>query len=108
MIHTTKPNSSGRSFNVRLVRTGDKFGRNDCLTYDKQGSMIEFYDTKHAGSLNWGERGQFVARYYLTTLAERIHPSAGLVLNGGVSCWHITGEEVQRSLSAALLELDRN
>ena len=66
-------NDRGRNFNVRIVREGDRYGRDDCLVYDpsdrefnKDDVLVEFYDATYTAK--FGERGQFVSRYYATTL----------------------------------------
>lgn len=96
-------NDQGTSFRVTIVRKGDRWGRNDCLVHDNDEPLIEFYDQTYAGDPRFGERGQFVANYYLSTLRE---PNArrGIDLSGGVPAWRITAEnlaDVLRSAAAA-------
>jgi len=91
-IVCTVENDGGRRFNVRLVRRGDRYGLNDCLTHGKaptrrhdtnteipegiaaaggyDGAMVEFYDATYANQKSFGPRGQFVSRYYLATLTN--------------------------------------
>lgn len=95
---------TGRAWRVVLVRKGSRYGRNDCLTHDKDDPLVEFWDLKHADG-TFGPGGQFVSRYYLSTLfgagTKRV---GGLQLEGSVDAWHITGpclrdiEEWLRSL----------
>lgn len=88
-------------FNVRMVFTGDRYGRRDSLTHEGERPMIEFYDTRHPDP-DAPERGQFVSRYYLATLASdarRRGVDVGLDMHGGVPSWKLTGAE----LSAALM-----
>jgi hypothetical protein len=47
-------------YNVRVVQTGDKYGRNDCLTND-QAPMVEFYDARYNQSDLDGPRSICVA-----------------------------------------------
>ena len=47
--------------------------------------LIEFYDRRYPHT----DLGQFVARYYASTLAQ-CDPSFGLLLYGGVPDWHIS------------------
>jgi len=81
-------NTNGRSFFVRTVLKGDKYGLDDRLTHDRDDPMIEFYDAQYANVRSFGPRGQFVSRYYVSTLAK--HPTgAGLCLDGGVPEWSV-------------------
>ena len=74
--HTFKDAGCGRTFTAKLIEPGDRYGRDDCLTFhaDKFGkSLIEFYLGDY-----------FVSRYYAETLRDRRHPtSVGLCLHGG-------------------------
>jgi hypothetical protein len=67
-------------FNVRIVRKGDRFGRNDCLVHDDDRPMVEFYDHRYDHS-DFKGRGQFVSRYFVCTLLEG--ENRGLCLDGG-------------------------
>lgn len=82
-------NTNGREFLVRVVRKGDRYGLDDCLTHDKPEPLIEFYDLKYAGT-KFGERGQFVSRYYASTIAKHV-PGVGLDLHMGVDGWKVDG-----------------
>jgi hypothetical protein len=77
-------NDRGRAFNVRLVERGDRYGLDDCLTHDRDDPLVEFYDAKYAGDDRFGPRGQFVSRYYRSTLLETQAdgPTDGLCLDG--------------------------
>ena len=69
-------------FNVRIVRKGDKYGLNNCLTHDKDEPMVEFYDNRYPHT----EHGQFVSRYYVATIlgTDRYGSGeGGLCLDGG-------------------------
>jgi hypothetical protein len=69
-------------YNVRIVRKGDKYGREFCLTYDKDEPMVEFYDSRYPHA----EYGQFVSRYYVATIlgTDRYGSGeGGLCLDGG-------------------------
>jgi hypothetical protein len=90
-------NDAGRPFRTRLVRTGDRYGLNDCLVHDKPGPMVEFYDASQDPE-KFGPRGQFVTRYYASTLTRR-ERSAGLDLDCGIPGWKVDGcvmEQVTR------------
>ena len=48
-------------FRVVVIGKGDRYGRENCLTHDKDDQLVEFWDTKH---------DQFVSRYYRSTLLK--------------------------------------
>lgn len=75
------------NFNVRIVNTGDKYGRNDCLV-NGSAPMVEFYDSRYSDK-DFNGRGQFVSRYYITTLLGSEYPN-GLSLDGGVLEWSVS------------------
>jgi len=54
----------GVSFNVVIVRKGDRYGLDDCLTWDSDNPGVEFYDVRHKHT----PFGQFVSRYFAKTL----------------------------------------
>ena len=83
-----KKNGSGSSkWKVRLVKKGEKYGRDYCITNDKD-TLVEFYDMDV--DANSFPIGQFVSRYNLETLLEGKHN--GLCLNGEVKAWYINSE----------------
>lgn len=84
--------SHGIPFHTRFVDKGDKYGRDRCLTHDKDEPLIEFYDARFVKGFE--SLGQFVSRYYLTTLLSREYGDArtGLCLYGGVADWYIDKE----------------
>lgn len=77
--------STEKSWMTRIVKQGDKYGLNNCLTHDKPASMVEFYDTSN------GE--QFVSRYYVETILS-IKNYCGLMLDACQPAWHLDGESV--------------
>lgn len=81
-----------RPWNVRLVRQGDSYGLDHCLTHDEPDPMVEFYDGKQDPKV-FGPLGQFVSRYYASTLRERPVDYA-LCLHGGVPAWVVGQEEM--------------
>ena len=105
IVYTTKPNQHERSFAVVVVAQGDQYGRDNCLTHDKSDPMVEFYDTKYAGKEGFAPHGQFVSRYYLTTLRRGPHPTTGLMLDGGSSGWYVERDELRAALSAVVKRL---
>ena len=84
-------NDLGVTFNTRLVRDGDPYGRRGCLTHSGE-PVIEFYDARHTSEQSpfWTNLGQFVSRYYLSTFCDGGH--AGLCLHGGVDGWTISAD----------------
>lgn len=74
-----------RSFNVRLVEQGDKYGLNLCLTHDEAEPLVEFYDASYDFDKDESGKvlGQFVSRYYMSTLAGEYNGTFGLCLDGG-------------------------
>ena len=91
-------------YNVRVVFTGDKYGRNDCLVNDKA-PMVEFYDTRFDQN-DWMGRGQFVSRYYVDTIMDGNYPN-GLSLDGGIPEWTVNADEmrcIQRFLFGVINE----
>ena len=77
--------STDKSWMARIVKQGDKYGLNNCLTHDKPDSLVEFYDTSN------GE--QFVSRYYVETILG-IDDGVGLMLYGGSPQWNLDGKSV--------------
>lgn len=79
---------NGRKWNIRIVDTGDNYGLNDCLVNDDP-AMVEFWDLKHS------EEGQFVSRYFISTLLDGECPR-GLCLDGGFPDeWSISAETMK-------------
>lgn len=101
-------NDKGRPFIARVVRKGDNYGLDFCITYgegkdafDWNGKpkdeaaldpMVEFYDATLAGDNHWGPFGQFVSRYYVRTILDG-DDYRGLCLDGGnADVWGIDGD----------------
>jgi hypothetical protein len=85
---STFTNDAGRNWAVRIVNKGDRYGRDDCLTHDKDEPMVEFYDLTYTEK--FGPRGQFVSRYYRNTLTDGCS-GYGIDLDGGVPYWSMDG-----------------
>ena len=62
----TEISENGVPFNARLILKGETYGLNDVLTHDKPEPLIEFYDARYMHT----KFGQFVSRYYLSTIAD--------------------------------------
>lgn len=89
--------SHGVPFLVRIVNVGDKYGRDFCLTYSEgergeefrdADPLVEFYDARYPHT----EYGQFVSRYYRSTLLEG--PVSGLNLHGGIPAWRVDADSM--------------
>tara|TARA_R110002020_G_scaffold356607_1_gene569136 strand:- start:27 stop:473 length:447 start_codon:yes stop_codon:yes gene_type:complete len=100
---------SDRKWNVSLLIEGDKYGLDDCLTYGEKGwrryakgrrgwaeqegePCVEFYDAHNNKEETFGPRGQFVSRYYLSTLNGRRDPLEGINLCGHEPVWQVSDE----------------
>lgn len=82
-------NERNQPWSIRIVEEGDKYGRDDCLTYEKEEPVIEFYDgdnefDKHTDGTMLG---QFVSRYYISTIMDG--KGGGLNLMGYEPKWQI-------------------
>lgn len=98
-------NSKGIPFNVRIVRRGDHYGLNDCLTHEDSRFLVEFYDARYKTEGFHPQRGQFVSRYYWDTLNDPVVPNRGIDLQGDVKDWKIdatTFEEIRCWVKAEL------
>ena len=85
-------NQKGIPFNVRFVEKGDKYGRNDVLTYQNNEPIVVFYDDRY--KIDHPELGQIVSMYYVSTIME-VKEGYILILDGGVSNWRISPENVK-------------
>lgn len=87
-------NESGRPFRVRLVREGERYGRDDGIVHDAGDPLVEFYDASQDPAV-FGERGQFVSRYCASTLLAAdelmLRSRVGLTLQGDVPAWSVDG-----------------
>lgn len=112
-LRTFHDQQFGLEWNVRIIEQGDAYGRNDCLTHDKEDPLVEFYDVRYKIT----DLGQFVSRYYLSTLAASSAPIQGLQLDGSVPDWAISSacmaqitdwltdhEPIQRQMLSGLFE----
>lgn len=100
-------NDEGRAFNVRLLTKGMRYGRQDCLTNDRDDPIIEFYDAAYEADPkypDWIERGQFASSYYLYSL-EGHSPDHGLILHGGIPEWTISAKNVIEAVTYCKLLL---
>lgn len=88
-----KNTDTGITFTARIVKEGDRYGRDMCLTHEEgKEPLIEFYDSRYPfDRAPEGEvLGQFVSRYYVSTLRNSLARNGdvtGLCLDGGVRDW---------------------
>ena len=89
-------NTNNVPFNSRIVRKGEAYGRNMCLTHDGDEPLVEFYDARYAfdKSPEGKTLGQFVSRYYVSTVEN----SDGINLEGRIDDWFVTAEQVAKAL----------
>ena len=73
-------------FNTKIIHTGDRYGRDDCLTNHDE-PMIEFYDPRYQHT----PHGQFISRYNVSTIMDH---TGGLWLYGGVDEWTVSGADM--------------
>ena len=81
----------GQPWTIRIVDEGDKYGRDDCLTYEKEEPVVEFYDDDNLFDKDEASGevlGQFVSRYYISTIADG--GTGGLDLMGYEPKWKIS------------------
>lgn len=92
-------NAAGLTFNVRLVRPGDHYGRENNLVHSDPDPLVEFWDASYEKHPNFTPGlGQLVERYPLSTLAAR--DSGPLHLCGDVREWQLTSANVEEVLCA--------
>ena len=81
-------------FNVRVDNNGDKYGRDFCLTHNKDNPLVEFYDARYPHT----DFGQFVSRYYVSTILGTDgygRAEGGLCLDGGnANEWTVSAEDM--------------
>lgn len=79
-------------FNIIIVKTGDSYGLDDILTNTGGQNLVEFWDARWANKNGFGDKGQFVTRYYAETLMGHF---GGLILDGGnAKDWSISGDGI--------------
>lgn len=102
---------NGVKWTARLVFRGDGFGMiledgSYIYTHDESEPMVEFYDRRQDPK-RFTEYGQFVNRYYLSTLMER--KGCGLNLQDGVDDWALRATDmdyVRRRIADTLEEIN--
>jgi hypothetical protein len=100
-------NARQQPWTIRIIDKGDAYGRNDCLTHDKDEPLVEFYDGDNPFDTQESDGtmlGQFVSRYNLSTICDG--GRGGLDLMGYEPKWKIdyTGMDYVRSYLTAWAE----
>lgn len=85
------------NFNLRVVRSGEKYGREECLIHGKDDPLVEFYDKRYPHT----QYGQFVSRYYASTLAEMRDDGSAFSLDGGIPEWTVPASDVGKVIAFA-------
>lgn len=85
----TITNDAGRVFVVKRVDVGEFYGPARRSRINCPAPLIEFWDATYS---NQGPIGQFVSRYYVSTLVEHAPEliRLGLSLQGGVHEWRVS------------------
>lgn len=99
---------SGIRWTAVLVEQGDAYGYKDSILHDKPDPLVEFWDGRAAGKEGFHSvRGQFVARYYLSTLTTdsrwsqpAVKTGRGLNLDAGEPSWQISGPALREVMAA--------
>ena len=89
-MNITLKSETCRALEVRLIHAGDKYGLNDCLTWEGE-TGIEFTDISTPFRQFTG------GLYYLDTILKH---KGGLMLNGDSPEWTISGQEMAKVMRA--------
>ena len=82
----TVTNDEDTRFTVSLIREGDRYGLNGCITHVRPNTLVEF----------WNDDGSyFISRYDLSTLQEHFDDdNGGLWLNGDDTSHTVTRDNL--------------
>lgn len=99
-------NDKGNKFLVRIVRKGDRYGRNDCLVNQENKALVEVYDAEYIHT----QFGQFISRYYMETLLDGSSRNNGINLYGGEPKWQIDAQNWRKVIVWLMVqkELDQD
>lgn len=110
--------TNGHAYLTRIVFKGDRYGRDGCLTHDKDDPVVEFYTLTEGdkdGSLSWdGVKGcWFISRYYLSTFLGKSEYSRnggpvknGVCLDGAYPQFSLDAQDCQK-VAAWIESLDQ-
>lgn len=89
--YTTIIRGVATDFKVRLVLDGMRYGQGFELINEYSEPLVEFYDTRYLHT----QFGQFVSRYFLSTMMETGPKTInGLTLDTGSDSWFLTPQGV--------------
>jgi hypothetical protein len=103
---TTAHSPSGRTFTVRLIAPGQKYGPAGTVVNDTGRKMVEFFDAddrcwdrypEDARPVTWPYGNFTGGRYFLNDLMDR--PPVDLSLNGGAPEWTVTADSLAEALA---------
>jgi hypothetical protein len=93
MLYVT--NEAGRTFRVRCVRKGQRYGLNDCLFHDRDEPLVEFIDvTPDLEPRPLGDHF-FMARYPAGLILQK-PDGEDLWLYGRTLAWRIAPAQVRQ------------
>lgn len=87
---TTITNRNGATFGVNIIRKGDAYGLDNCLRWDEDEPLVEFYDAE-LPAYDTTALGRFVSRYYADDIVNR-SATAPLSLDLSVPEWTVDPE----------------
>lgn len=103
----TITNSAGTAFLMRIIKKGERYGKTHSLVHNRKDPLIEFYDTDY--NFDRDEHGtylgQFVSRYFFSSLNRPNRPLCGLNLAGGVPKWWLDRSAFRSALAFARNEI---
>jgi len=82
----------GVPFALRVVKEGERYGRNGCLQHEGPDDLIEVYDMRFPLETWMGFEGQFITRYYRTTFEEA---GPGLLMDISIPMWRLSPDTLE-------------
>jgi hypothetical protein len=76
---------------VHIIKGGESYGATNSLKNDSDEPLIEFFDSSKVSPVR--PFGQFVNRYFLSTLLEREN-ECGLLLDGANPQWTVNAQDM--------------
>ena len=86
MTSITITSDKGRRFAVTILKNGDAYGLDNCLTVDG-GALVEFELLRDDGKAPY-----FISRYYLKTLIKPGRLGTGLCLEGSAPEYDVNAD----------------
>ncbi len=88
-------NDAGRTFRVRCVRKGDRYGLHDCLFHDGEEPLVEFTDVTRGGAADRPAEAHFFARYPAGVILRK-PDTEDLWLYGRTLAWRLGPAQVRQ------------